>query len=67
NTLFGCVLNIHKITDDVIGEMTFKVSFPENSEIKPIEQILYLYDGTSGILFREKNFASATDKDMSDF
>lgn len=67
NALFGCVLNIHKIAEDVIGEMTFKVSFPENSEIKPIEQILYLYDGTLGVLFQQRNFDSATDKDISNF
>ncbi|GAB1855809.1 hypothetical protein MHTCC0001_06440 [Flavobacteriaceae bacterium MHTCC 0001] len=67
NTLFASILTLHTLGHDVLGKMTFRVSFPDNPELDILEQTFYVYDRNEGLLFNDKPFRPASDTDIFAF
>jgi hypothetical protein len=67
NDLFASILTFHSVENDILGEMVFRVSFPNNPEVEKIEQAFYLFDKFRGLLFQNNPFSSATEKDILEF
>lgn len=67
NALFGSIITIHEVKDDVIGKMVFRVSFPDHPELETLEQAFYLFDKNQGTLFQPKRFLPATSDAIAQF